>query len=98
MAEVTIGDGCVVGAHAVIHKLTTVGKDGKFFPGCSIGADPQDWEFSDEKTFTVIGDNSAHFVVYQLSVVAYIYIQSARLISSDINPYACDTFCLKSVF
>ena len=56
-AEVTIGDGCVVGAHAVIHKWTTVGKDCKFFPGCSIGADPQDLKFSDEKTFTVIGDN-----------------------------------------
>lgn len=40
----------------MIHKYTTVGKNCKFFPGCSIGADPQDLKFEDEKTSTVIGD------------------------------------------
>ena len=54
--EVVIGDNCKIGAHAVIHKYTTVGKNCKFFPGCSIGADPQDLKFEDEKTSTVIGD------------------------------------------
>lgn len=33
----------------MIHKYTTVGKNCKFFPGCSIGADPQDLKFEDEK-------------------------------------------------
>ena len=54
--EVVIGDGCKLGAHAVIHKYTTVGKNCRFFPGCSIGADPQDLKFEEEKTSTVIGD------------------------------------------
>ena len=40
----------------MIHKYTTVGKNCKFFPGCSIGADPQDLKFEDEKTSTIIGD------------------------------------------
>ena len=52
--EVVIGDNCKIGAHAVIHKYTTVGKNCKFFPGCSIGADPQDLKFEDEKTSTVM--------------------------------------------
>ena len=54
--DVVIGDNCKIGAHAVIHKYTTVGKNCKFFPGCSIGAEPQDLKFEDEKTSTVIGD------------------------------------------
>ena len=54
--EVVIGDNCKIGAHAVIHKYPTVGKNCKLFPGCSIGADPQDLKFEDEKTSTVIGD------------------------------------------
>ena len=41
-AETVIGDGCKIGPHAVIHKYTTIGKNCIFFPGCSIGADPQD--------------------------------------------------------
>lgn len=54
--ETVIGDGCVVGAHAVIHKYTTVGKNNRFFPGCSIGGEPQDLKFVGEKSYTIIGD------------------------------------------
>lgn len=54
--ETVIGDGCIVGAHAVIHKYTTVGKNNRFFPGCSIGGEPQDLKFVGEKSYTVIGD------------------------------------------
>ena len=54
--DTVIGDGCIVGAHAVIHRYTTVGKNNRFFPGCSIGGEPQDLKFKGEKSFTVIGD------------------------------------------
>ncbi|MDY6029009.1 MAG: acyl-ACP--UDP-N-acetylglucosamine O-acyltransferase [Acidaminococcaceae bacterium] len=54
--SVVIGDGCTIGAHAVIHKYTTIGKNCVFYPGCSIGGNPQDLKFVGEKTFTVIGD------------------------------------------
>lgn len=54
--DTVIGDGCVVGAHAVIHRYTTVGKNNRFFPGCSIGGEPQDLKFVGEKSYTIIGD------------------------------------------
>ncbi len=54
--DTIIGDGCVIGAHAVIHRYTKVGKNCRFFPGCSIGGVPQDLKFAGEKTYTVIGD------------------------------------------
>lgn len=54
--DVVIGDGCKVGPHAVIHDHTFVGKNCQFFPGCSIGGDPQDLKFEGEVSSTVIGD------------------------------------------
>ena len=54
--ETEIGDGCVIGAHVTIHPYTKIGKNCHFFPGCSIGADPQDLKFVGEKTYTIIGD------------------------------------------
>lgn len=54
--DTVIGDGCLIGAHATVHQYTTLGKNCRLFPGCSIGAVPQDLKFQGEKTFTVIGD------------------------------------------
>ena len=54
--DVIIGDNCVIGAHAVIHRYTVIGKNNRFFPGCSIGGEPQDLKFVGEKTYTYIGD------------------------------------------
>ncbi|MEG0797166.1 MAG: acyl-ACP--UDP-N-acetylglucosamine O-acyltransferase [Acidaminococcaceae bacterium] len=54
--NVVIGDGTKVHAHVVIDNWTTIGRNCEFFPGCSIGADPQDLKFAGEKTYTVIGD------------------------------------------
>ncbi|HIU63848.1 MAG TPA: acyl-ACP--UDP-N-acetylglucosamine O-acyltransferase [Candidatus Avacidaminococcus intestinavium] len=55
--NVVIGDGTKVFAHVVIDGFTTIGKNCRFFPGCSIGAEPQDLKFKGEKTYTVLGDN-----------------------------------------
>lgn len=54
--DVVIGDDCIVGAHAAIHRYTTIGKGNRFFPGCSIGGEPQDLKFVGEKSYTIIGD------------------------------------------
>ena len=54
--DVVIGDGCKLYPHAVIHEHTTVGKNCTFFPGCSIGAVPQDLKFAGEHSSTIIGD------------------------------------------
>lgn len=55
-SDTVIGDGCVIGAHVTIHQYTTIGKNCTFYPGCSIGAKPQDLKFVGEKSYTVIGD------------------------------------------
>lgn len=57
--DTVIGDGCVVGAHAVIHPYTKIGKNCTFYPGCSIGAAPQDLKFVGEVSYTVIGDGGS---------------------------------------
>lgn len=56
-AETEIGDGCQIGAHATVHRYTHLGKNCKLYPGCSIGAEPQDLKFAGEVTHTWIGDN-----------------------------------------
>ena len=54
--DTELGDGCVVGPHVVIHPYTYIGKDCRFFPGASIGGEPQDLKFEGEHSATVIGD------------------------------------------
>lgn len=52
--DVELGDGCIVGPHVVIHPYTYIGKDCRFFPGASIGGEPQDLKFAGEHSSTVI--------------------------------------------
>lgn len=54
--DVVIGDNCIIGAHVTIHRYTTIGNGNRFFPGCSIGAEPQDLKFVGEKSYTIIGN------------------------------------------
>lgn len=55
--DVELGEGCKVMAHAYIHRYVRAGKNCVFWPGCSIGAEPQDLKFDGEVSHTVIGDN-----------------------------------------
>jgi UDP-N-acetylglucosamine acyltransferase len=56
--EVTLGEGCVVHAHAVITGPTIAGRNNIFHPFCSIGGDPQDLKFAGERTTLTIGDGN----------------------------------------
>ena len=56
--DVVIGDNTVVMHHAVIDRATTIGKNCKLYPFCSIGTDPQDITFKGEESFVEIGDNN----------------------------------------
>ena len=56
--NVTLGDNCVVMHHAVIDTFTTIGKNSKIFPFCSIGTAPQDVTFKGEETHVTIGENN----------------------------------------
>lgn len=54
--NVVIGEGTKISPHVVIDGWTTIGKECKIFPGASLGAEPQDLKFKDEKSYTIVGD------------------------------------------
>ena len=56
--EVVIGDGSIIEPHAVIAKWTTLGKNCRVFQFASVGAEPQDLKFKNEKSYTIIGDRT----------------------------------------
>ena len=57
-AGVRVGAGTTIGAHCVIEGPTTIGRDNKFFPFCSIGANPQDKKYAGEPTELLVGDGN----------------------------------------
>jgi UDP-N-acetylglucosamine acyltransferase len=54
-ARVMIGDGCRIGANAVIDGSTEIGDGTEVYPFASIGLVPQDLKFKGEETRLVIG-------------------------------------------
>lgn len=48
-ANVDIDSGNIIDSHCVINGRTQIDKDNHFFSFCSVGADPQDKKFEDEK-------------------------------------------------
>jgi UDP-N-acetylglucosamine acyltransferase len=57
-AGVEMCAGCVVGPHAYLAGLTTIGAGNRFHAGCVIGDAPQDLKYKDEPTRLRIGDNN----------------------------------------
>lgn len=55
---VTIGNGTEIMAHSCIYGLTTIGRNNRIFPFCSIGMAPQDLKWEGEETAVTIGDNN----------------------------------------
>lgn len=56
--DVTIGDGTIVESHVVITGIVSIGSDNQIFPGCVIGAPPQDLGYSGASTRVTIGDGN----------------------------------------
>lgn len=56
--DVIIGDNCEIGPHAVIGEGTRIGDQCRIFPGAAVGLIPQDKKFAEEKTYTIIGNNT----------------------------------------
>lgn len=56
--HVRIGADTEIGAHCVIDGHTTIGRGNRFFPSCSIGAEPQDKKYAGEPTRLEIGDGN----------------------------------------
>ena len=57
-ADVSIGAGTRIEAHAVIKGPTSIGRDNHIFQFSSIGDDPQDKKYAGEKTELRIGDRN----------------------------------------
>lgn len=54
-ADVSIGDNTRIEDHVVISGVTRIGEDNHIFPGCVIGAHPQDTSYQDTPTRVEIG-------------------------------------------
>ena len=56
--NVKIDKNCELKSHVSILGNTSIGKDNIFYPFSSIGSDPQDLKFQNEKSYLVIGDKN----------------------------------------
>ena len=56
--NVSIGEGSVIKDHAVIRENTSLGENNIVFQYSSIGEEPQDLKFKNEKTTCTIGNNN----------------------------------------
>ncbi len=56
--NVEIGDDALIQSHVNINGHTIIGKNNKIYAFASIGSDPQDMKYNNEKTKLIIGDNN----------------------------------------
>ena len=56
--NVEIGDNTSIQSHVSITGQTIIGKNNKIYPFASIGNDPQDMKYKDERTKLIIGNNN----------------------------------------
>jgi UDP-N-acetylglucosamine acyltransferase len=56
--DVSIGDNCEIMSHVHIVGSTTIGLNNTIYPFASIGTNPQDLKFKNEKTKITIGNNN----------------------------------------
>ncbi|GIX03893.1 MAG: acyl-[acyl-carrier-protein]--UDP-N-acetylglucosamine O-acyltransferase [Planctomycetaceae bacterium] len=56
--HVKIGRGCRLDSHVTIVGHTEIGARNRFWPGCVIGAEPQDYAYKDADTRTIIGNDN----------------------------------------
>ena len=56
--NVKIDQNCEIKSHVSILGNTNIGKNNIFYPFSSIGSEPQDLKFENEKSYLIIGDNN----------------------------------------
>lgn len=56
--NVEIGENCELKSHVSIIGNTLIGKNNIFYPFSSIGSEPQDLKFRNERSFLIIGNNN----------------------------------------
>jgi UDP-N-acetylglucosamine acyltransferase len=56
--DVIVGEGCEIGAHAVVKRFTTLGARNRVFEHVTLGGEPQDVKFGGERSQLLIGDDN----------------------------------------
>lgn len=56
--DVDLGEGTIIGPHAVIKRWTRLGINCRVESGCVLGGEPQDFKYSGERTYLLIGNNN----------------------------------------
>jgi UDP-N-acetylglucosamine acyltransferase len=56
--DVQIGEGCEIGAHAVLKRFTTLGARNRVFEHATLGGEPQDVKFRGEPSRLLVGDDN----------------------------------------
>lgn len=56
--EVVVGEGCEIGAYAVLKRFTKLGNRNRVFEHATLGGEPQDVKFRGEQSSLVIGDDN----------------------------------------
>jgi UDP-N-acetylglucosamine acyltransferase len=57
--KVVLGEGCRLLHNVSLYGKTTIGRNNEFYPGCVIGASPQDLKYRGMETQLAIGDDNA---------------------------------------
>lgn len=57
-SQVRVATGTTIASHCVIEGRTTIGRDNRIYPFCSLGAVPQDKKYAGEPTELCIGDRN----------------------------------------
>ncbi|HEX8722890.1 MAG TPA: acyl-ACP--UDP-N-acetylglucosamine O-acyltransferase [Pyrinomonadaceae bacterium] len=55
---VVVGEGCEIGAHAVVKRFTTLGRRNRVHEHATLGGEPQDVKFGGEPSRLVVGDDN----------------------------------------
>jgi UDP-N-acetylglucosamine acyltransferase len=56
--DVEVNENTIIHSHVSISGQTKIGKENKIYPFASVGNDPQDVKYNNEKTKLIIGDNN----------------------------------------
>ena len=56
--NVTLGDGCRLHSHVVIHGHSEIGEENEFFPFAAIGIKSQDLKYAGEPTALIVGNRN----------------------------------------
>lgn len=80
-SNVEIGDGCVINPHVSILSGARIGKNNRFFDGCTIAATPQDFRWKGDESYVIIGDNNT--IREQVIINRSIYKGGKTVIGND---------------